>query len=145
MPIENTPFNDTKQDHVNHDDPIVQYYIVRKDITMSTGKVCAQIAHAAQMFFQAYIQQKQALCIPKGGKPLIYTTLTEKWMAGNFCKVVLAGKKKDFEKIKKTLDVFVVRDAGFTEIQPGTETVIVTWPMLRSKRPKILKRLQTLK
>ena len=38
-----------------------------------------------------------------------------------------------------------VRDAGLTEVEPNSETVLVTWPIRRSEYPKILKRLQTLK
>jgi peptidyl-tRNA hydrolase, PTH2 family len=147
MPVERNPFDDPKlvQARAEQDDPIVQYYIVRKDVPMSTGKVCAQIAHAAQIFFQAYIKEKQSMGIPQGGKPLIHTQITEKWMAGSFRKVVLAGKKKDFEKVKTELDVFAVRDAGLTEVEPGTETVLVTWPIKKSQQPKVLAKLQVLK
>lgn len=147
MPVEHNPFDDPRlaQVRAEQQDPIVQYYIVRKDVPMSIGKVCAQIAHGAQMFLSEYYNMKRNMCKPFGGRSLILTQITEKWMAGSFRKVVLGAKKKDWEKIKKELEVFVVRDAGLTEVESGTETVIVTWPMKKSKQPKVLTKLQLLK
>lgn len=37
------------------------------------------------------------------------------------------------------------KDAGLTEVDPGTETVMALWPMRKSERPPLVKRLQTLK
>lgn len=115
---------------------------------MSVGKVCAQIAHGAQMFAFEYI----ARCMRKIESGLNFAVLyydpklelTKKWKDGSFRKVVLGGKAKDFEKLKNELDVFLVRDAGLTKVERGTETVLVTWPQLRSECPKILKRLRVL-
>lgn len=147
MPVEPNPFDDAKlaQIRADQDDPIVQYYIVRKDVPMSIGKVCAQIAHGAQMFLSEYYNLKRNMNKPFGGRPLLLTRITERWMAGSFRKVVLGAKEKDWEKIKKELDVFVVRDAGLTEVESGTETVMVTWPMKKSTQPKVLAKLQVLK
>jgi peptidyl-tRNA hydrolase, PTH2 family len=147
MPTEPNPFDDKKLAQIRADqsDPIVQYYIVREDVPMSVGKVCAQIAHGAQMFLFGYFELKsKSTAIPWGGAPMLKVEITDKWRAGSFRKVVLKGDTKEFEKIKEELDVFVVRDAGLTEIDPGTETVLVTWPMLKSKQPKVLARLQVL-
>lgn len=147
MAIVHNPFDDPKlaQVRAEQEDPIVQYYIVRKDVPMSVGKVCAQIAHGAQMFLSEYYNLKRNMNKPFGGRPLLLTQITEKWMAGSFRKVVLGAKKKDWEKIKKELEVFVVRDAGLTEVESGTETVMVTWPMKKSNQPKVLANLQVLK
>lgn len=147
MPVEPNPFDTPERIKARNeqDDPWVQYYIVRVDVPMSVGKFGAQIAHAAQMFAFGYINLKRNMGHPAGGKPLIYTRATEKWMDESFTKVTLGGRAKDFEKIKEELDVFVVRDSGKTEVEPGTETVIVTWPMRKSAQPKILSKLQTLK
>jgi len=148
MPVELNPFDDEKLAQIREDqsDPIVQYYIVRSDIGMSVGKIGAQIAHGAQMFIFGYLKVCD-LCkpMPSGGKPMLKRDITNKWMNESFRKVFLKAKTKDFEKIKEILDVFVVRDAGLTEVEPGSETIIVTWPMHKSTAPKQLKRLQTLK
>lgn len=142
------------------EDTWVQYYIVRTDLPMTIGKIGAQIAHAAQMFAFKYTDIKANLAamvpilrdadpnepIPEHiPKQLGYITSTTKWMENGITKVILGGKASDFEKIKSELDVLVVVDAGKNEIEPGTETVIVTWPMQKSDRPKVLSKLQTLK
>ena len=148
MPVEPNPFDDERLKKINEEedpDPLIQYYIVRKDIPMSLGKICAQVAHGAQMFAMAFAKMDGNNPIPWGGKPMLLTRCTKKWMDGSFRKVVLGGKAKDFEKIKEELDVFVVRDAGLTEIEMGTESVLVTWPILKSKQPKSLSKLQLLK
>jgi PTH2 family peptidyl-tRNA hydrolase len=150
MPVEPNPFDDEKliQIRESQEDPIVQYYIVRTDIPMSIGKVCAQIAHGAQMFAFTYIERLAQYIANQLTNPnLEYNSkleLTKKWKEGSFRKVVLGGKAKDFEKLKKELDVFLVRDAGLTEVESGTSTVIVLWPMLKSTQPKFLQRLRVL-
>ncbi len=60
-------------------------------------------------------------------------------------KVVLGADDKEFEKIKTELKCFVVTDAGLTELEPGTETVISLWPMFKNGAPKFIKKLQVLK
>lgn len=146
MPVEINPFDDERLAKIrsSQEDPIAQYYIVRKDIGMSVGKACAQVAHAAQMFVFRYLEMKSGNVAPQSRYVQLIDN-TSKWISGSFRKIVLGGTAKDFEKIKAELQVFVVRDAGLTEIEPGTETVIVTWPILKSEQPKILSRLQVLK
>lgn len=158
MPIEPNPFDDERlaQVRAEQGDPLVQYYIVRTDIPMSAGKIGAQIAHGAQMFVlrYSYIQEQflaelgpdDLLGASLGGNPKHpQAQLVKEWMDGSFRKVVLGGKKKDFDKIISELPVFLVRDAGLTEVEPNSETVLVTWPMRKSAQPKCLSRLQVLK
>lgn len=148
MPVEHNPFDDERLIRIreSQEDPIVQYYIVRKDVPMTVGKICAQVAHGAQMFAFTYLERKSQLALPHPDHEKIVKriNLTDMWIGGSFRKVVLGGRAKDFEKIKKELDVFAIRDAGLTEIEPGTETVLVCWPMLRSSCPKFLQRLRVL-
>jgi peptidyl-tRNA hydrolase, PTH2 family len=133
------------QARAQQEDPIIQYYIVRKDLDMSVGKMCAQVAHAAQIFTISYQEMvKEIPLCPLGGEVLRRKEITEKWLAGSFRKVVLKAKKSEFEKIKKELDVFVVTDAGLTEVEAGSETVLVTWPMKKSEQHKILQQLRCL-
>lgn len=138
MPIEPNPFDDERlaQVRAEQGDPIVQYFIVRTDIPMSVGKIGAQIAHGAEMFVLKYNQYST------DEDPKV--VLAREWFDGSFRKVVLGGKKKDFEKIIAELPVFLVRDAGLTEVEPNSETVLVTWPLLKSTAPKCISRLQTL-
>jgi len=149
MPIEPNPFDDARLAKIRAEqgDPIVQYLIVRKDLNMSVGKIGAQIAHGAEMFILRYTELKQVLncCDDKYIRPNERIVgMVDDWLGSSFTKVVLGGKKKDFDKIISELNVFLVRDAGLTEVEPNSETVIVTWPMLKSTQPKCLARLQAL-
>jgi PTH2 family peptidyl-tRNA hydrolase len=147
MPVIHNPFD--TEDLINcrkaQEDPIVQYYIVNKDLNMSAGKIGAQIAHGAAMF-SFFISED--INNHDSGMPFELlpeeVQLTIKWLASSFRKVVLSGNQKDFEKIKEQLPVFLVKDAGLTEVDPGSETVLVTYPMYKSKRPKLLTRLRVL-
>lgn len=151
MPVEPNDFDDERLIKIreSQEDPIVQYYIVRTDLGMSTGKIGAQIAHGAQMFAFKYAELKylefdeNIEYVAPGKSQLVRTT--KEWIDGSFRKVVLGGNAKDFEKIKKELMVFSVKDAGLTEVESGSETVLVTWPLLKSTRPKVLIKLQVLK
>jgi len=146
MPVEYNPFDDERlaQVRAEQGDPIVQYFIVRTDIPMSVGKIGAQIAHGAEMFVLRYSLYSH-LQVSMTEDECNRESLTKEWLSGSFRKVVLGGKKKDFEKIISELNVFLVRDAGLTEVEPNSETVIVTWPMRKSAQPKCLSRLQVLK
>jgi len=68
------------------------------------------------------------------------------WLQTSFRKVVVKADDKEWEKVKACPDIqyVVVRDAGFTEVAAGSETVIGVWPMLKSQAPKAIKRLQAL-
>jgi len=150
MPIEPNPFDDERlaQVRAEQGDPIIQYFIVRTDLEMSTGKIGAQIAHGAEMFVLGHqILHRHSIeeMTPLKPEYTAILNITKEWLDGSFRKVVLGGKKKDFEKIISELPVFLVRDAGLTEVEPNSETVLVTWPMRKSAQPKCLSRLQTLK
>ena len=133
MPVEQNPFNVINKPV---DGIIIQYYIVNKNSNMSIDKICAQIAHGAQMHMFSYMQKKHKLSLPNGGKNFLQTEITEKWLSNMFTKIVLSGTEEDFEIIKKELDVFSV-------ISDLAEVVLVTWPV-RSK-PESLKKLELLK
>jgi peptidyl-tRNA hydrolase, PTH2 family len=145
MPIEPNPFDDERlaQVRAEQGDPIVQYFIVRSEFEMSTGKIGAQIAHGAEMFVLRYNQYAN-LQVSMSEDECAREEITRAWLNGSFRKVVLRGKKKDFEKIIAELPVFLVRDAGLTEVEPNSETVLVTWPMRKSDAPKCISRLQAL-
>jgi peptidyl-tRNA hydrolase len=145
MPIEPNLFDDERL-IAEQTDPIVQYYIVRTDIPMSSGKIAAQVAHGAMMFLLHYQEvTNQWFHFDSSSPKPPHLIRVEEWLKGSFRKVVLGGTKKDFKGIISDLPVFLVHDAGLTEVEPNSETVLVTWPMYRSSQPNFLKRLQVLK
>lgn len=142
-------------------DPIVMYLIVRESLEMSPGKTAAQCAHASQMLTLKYVFLKYRAPNTFG---IVHTTdpktgilvedisamsnirIFEEWLDKSFRKVVLRANDHQFERMKKEFtNHIVVVDAGLTEIDPGSETVLGLWPMYRSTCPKYLTKLQVLK
>ena len=149
--IEN-PYNNQEsiQARKDQEDPWIMYLIVNDDLNMSAGKIAAQVGHAVGMMYGYYqylnFNLEYAAC---GYGELSDVNLYgiksfKSWKNDSFRKVVLKAKNSKWEKLKDQLKCFVVRDAGLTEIDPGSETVIGVWPMKRSERPNILRKLQTL-
>ena len=130
-------------------DPIIMYLIVKKSLNMGCGKTAAQCAHASQMLLLKYLELKKGLwnriisLFKPGNKDI---DIFEKWLESSFRKVVLRADDKEFEKNRSEFqNSVVVVDAGLTEIEPGSMTVIGLFPMYKSAVPKSIKRLQTLK
>lgn len=121
-------------------DPLVCYLIVNASLMMSAGKSAAQVGHAVGMIYE----QVEGL-----GHTEVEIELRGRfmaWRAENYRKVVLKADEKEWEKLKSELyDYVLVQDAGYTEVESGSETCIGLFPMRKSEAPKIIRRLQTLK
>jgi len=137
------------------EDPIVMYLIVREDLGMSLGKICAQISHATKLLLLRYfkITVFQAALAKRSDIHKIFTAheeehvaLTNKWIESRSTTITKRAPQKDWDKLKQLLgnDCFVVRDAGLTEIPAGSETVMSLWPMHRSQTPKLVWKLRNL-
>ena len=110
-----------------------QVIVVRKDLKMDKGKIAAQVAHAS---LEAY---KKA-----DTKDVIG------WEAEGMKKVVVGGKDiEEFMKIKErvkeaNIPYSVIRDAGRTQIRPGTVTAMGIGPAKEEKINRITKNLKLL-
>ena len=147
MEDHNSPENVANR--ANQEYPIVMYLIVRESLGMSIGKTAAQCAHASQMLQLKYNEgemfQMANWDLPDGITNSTMQLFLD-WVNSSFRKVVLRADDKEWEKVKaaKLVHALVV-DAGLTEIAAGSETVIGLWPMRKSERPAIIKKLQVLK
>ena len=131
----------------DEENTLVLYLIVNDSLKMSSGKIAAQCAHGAQNILMKYYQ------VVSANLKLIDTVQhlsdMRSWLTSNMRIVVLKSSDvKTWAKIKAEfvetkLGVIVV-DAGFTEIEPGSETVIALYPMKKSGVSKIIKRLRVL-
>ena len=97
-----------------------QALIVRSDLGMGKGKIAAQCAHASvQAVLEAQNKAPDAL---------------ESWMDGGCAKIVLkvtgeAQLHELYVKAKKLkLISVIITDAGHTQIDPGTTTVVAIGP-----------------
>ena len=137
----------------SQEDPIVMYLIIRESLGMSLGEACAQSGHVTMMMQIKYRElldehEHQALCGWGTPSDPAYLAIYKKWLDTSFRKVTLSADDKEWAKVKAELsadDIVIVEDAGLTEVPAGSETFIAVWPMYKSKRPRILKRLQAVK
>ena len=94
-----------------------QAIVARTDIGMGEGKLAAQVAHAS---LQAYERADR--------------TAGDEWTAGGQKKIVLQGEDEGQlfalaeEADREGLPHAVVRDAGHTQLEPGTVTALAVGP-----------------
>ncbi len=111
-----------------------QVIVVREDLKLSRGKLAVQVAHASII---GYEQSD--------------LSTREKWKIEGQKKIVLKVKNLQelmdvFNKAKKEgLPTGYVKDAGLTEIPPGTITAVVIGPEKSDRIDKITGSLPLLK
>ena len=107
-----------------------QVILVRKDLKMSKGKAAAQVAHGA------------VEAVLKSDKHLI-----SKWRSAGMKKVTLSvnSEKELFKFLQIAKDsglvTALIRDAGRTEISPGSPTVLAIGPDYENKIDQVTKDL----
>ncbi|UII54346.1 peptidyl-tRNA hydrolase [Cytobacillus spongiae] len=107
---------------------LVQYFIVNSDLKMSTGKVAAQVAHAATVSALTYMKE---------------LTFKE-WLEMGQTKIVLKAKEANLIKLKEAGFIYIL-DAGKTEIPSGSLTVVALPPMEKEEAKKLVGHLSLLK
>lgn len=129
------------------DDQLFVYMIVNKTLEMSSGKIGAQCGHAIQLLL---LEQSRIIrLVEKSDSENNILLRMEYWCTryinGGFNKIVLGGNPKDWVYIKDNYNPIIVRDAGRTEVEPGSETVMVLWPLFKDERCNTLSRMRLLK
>lgn len=108
-----------------------QVIVVRQDLKLPKGKMAAQVAHAS---LEAYKKTDQRV--------------VEEWEDEGVKKIVLKvpGLKELMEiknKVKaEKIPYVVIKDAGKTELKPGTITCLGIGPVKESKIDKITGKLK---
>ncbi len=90
-----------------------QVIVVRTDIRMGKGKIAAQVAHASLEAYKRTLKK--------------HPEWVEEWEREGSKKIVLkVSSEKDlldlYERAKKEVPAALVRDAGYTQVEPGTVT-----------------------
>ncbi len=109
-----------------------QVILVRKDIKMDRGKLAAQVAHASLGSYKDSGAKDRA-----------------QWEAEGSKKVVLkVGSREElmkiYEKAKRKFPCFLVRDAGKTQVEPGTVTALGIGPCEEREIDRMTKHLKLL-
>ncbi len=115
---------------------IKQVIVIRKDISLGKGKLAGQVAHAA---VAGYRKVKQS-----------NPEIIDKWeMIGEKKVVVKVDGEKElielFQNLKdNNIPVSLIRDAGLTQIKPGTKTCFAIGPWYEDQIDKFTKDLKLL-
>lgn len=111
-----------------------QAIIIRKDLEMSVGKKCVQCCHAAIGAYEKTPKKIREKWKKEGSKKVVLEINTKK-------ELIEAFKKA--EKLK--IPSFLVKDAGLTELKPGTPTTLGIGPEEEEKINKITGSIPLLK
>ncbi|WP_460660266.1 peptidyl-tRNA hydrolase [Kribbella swartbergensis] len=93
-------------------EPDVPVLWINPGLEMSSGKAAAQCGHAAHLAW---------LALPARGR--------KEWVAADFALAVRTATPAQWEELLRS-GLPVVQDAGFTEVAPGSRTVVAAHPLL---------------
>ncbi len=96
-----------------------QVIVINASLKMSKGKICAQVAHAS--LFAALKAKK------------LHPIKFSRWLNSGAKKVVVKAKEEELLKIKALADKMkipneLIKDAGYTEVPPGSITALGLGP-----------------
>jgi len=117
-------------------DEYKQVILIRTDLKMGTGKKCAQSCHAS-------VSSADIVRVKN-------KDVWKKWRNAGQKKVVLrVSSTEDLSEIIQKLDkakvlYFLVKDAGLTQLSPGTTTALGVGPALSTTLDKITGELKLL-
>jgi peptidyl-tRNA hydrolase len=103
-------------------------YVIRPGVIKSMGKAIAQAGHAA-------------LAVTDEMAPTCQAEL-QRWRARGMASEVRLADEATWERLKADVECVVIRDAGYTQVPAGTETVLGIPP--RQTQPTLLTELQRL-
>ena len=109
-----------------------QVIVVRKDLKMSPGKVAAQVAHASVESWKKADKKIKEAWEKEGAKKVVLEVQSE--------EELLELKRKS-----KNLPTALIRDAGVTEVPPGTVTCLGIGPASEEEIDKLTGHLKLLK
>lgn len=118
------------------DDGLKQVIVVRTDLRIGKGKLATHVAHAAVESFVKTLSEKPEIA--------------RKWLSQGQKKVVLKVSNLHElleiyrEAIREGLVAVLIRDAGLTQLEPGTITCVGIGPDYSSKIDKITGKLKLL-
>ena len=112
-----------------------QAIIIRSDLGMSKGKTSGQCAHASVSAYALTLSRKKEDA--------------REWEEEGQKKIVLKVSSEEellvlYEKIKKEIPCALIRDAGHTQVEPGSITCFGAGPADESKINKYCKELKLL-
>jgi PTH2 family peptidyl-tRNA hydrolase len=118
-----------------HTESMKQVIVTRSDLSLGKGKLAAHVAHASlEGYKKAKARDPDAV---------------EEWESEGQKKVVVKVKSEQemlelYERAKREVPCALIRDAGLTQIEPGTLTCIAIGPWNDAEVDKFTKGLKLL-
>ncbi len=112
LQVSGTDFEDPEEE-LPAPGPEVPVLWINPELGMSSGKAMAQCGHGAHLAWWA---------LPEAGQ--------QEWAAADFALAVRTATPEQWKELL-TSGLPVVQDAGFTEVAPGSCTVVADHPLLR--------------
>jgi PTH2 family peptidyl-tRNA hydrolase len=110
-----------------------QVIVVRDDIDMSPGKMCVQCCHASLGSAKEATREAVKKWEGEGAKKVVLKVESERELK-NLCKRVKSEK----------IPCFMVKDAGLTQLRPGTTTCMGIGPAEEKEIDEITGKLKLL-
>lgn len=114
---------------------VKQVIVVRKDLNMRKGKMCAQVAHASLKVFLDESTKEDLYDIFRITFTRRKKSAWDEWLNGQFTKVVVSCENRDElydlyrQAVEADLPCSMITDAGRTEFHgEPTETTIAIGP-----------------
>jgi peptidyl-tRNA hydrolase, PTH2 family len=110
-------------------DDYTLYVIVNNDLSMGKGKIAAQVGHVIEKIIERILNTPY---VNQNNKNLIdnYKIYSK---TGNK-KIILKGTQKDLEELCNERDAVHIIDAGMTQIEAGSLTVVGFLPSNKNKQ-----------
>jgi PTH2 family peptidyl-tRNA hydrolase len=108
------------------------YIVVNKDLSMSTGKVAAQVGHACTEYLMDVLT----------GQNEAEKRKCQLWYNDCQKKIILKACSKAMSHLASENGAYPVYDLGLTEIEPDSLTAICLGIFDQENLPKTIKRLQ---
>jgi peptidyl-tRNA hydrolase len=102
----------------------IMYIFINTSLKMSAGKVAGQVGHLVQQIIEDVITL--------GNNSHVYKKYIE-WKNDGCTKIILKANLEQINELKKRGDIYYVIDAGKTQIEPGSLTVVGFCPMVTSE------------
>ncbi|MFD2488455.1 peptidyl-tRNA hydrolase [Amycolatopsis jiangsuensis] len=103
----------------------VPVLLLNPDVPMTVGKAAAQVGHATMILASLLPDEALAAWAARDYRVAVRTPSPVRWT--RLCPV------DDPERGWRGQRVVAVRDAGFTEVEPGTITVLAQYPSVRTR------------
>lgn len=107
---------------------LTMYFCVNKSLGMSNGKIAAQVGHAAHIMVDNILRNRDYI---------LFTKYLE-WCKTGSKMVTLGLTTSEMAEVLKRDDIIHVKDAGKTQVEPGSLTVVCVAPTLEKLTYKLL-------